>query len=1020
MFSQLISSQMHDLQATLDQQKKTNSLPHISQKAAVDVKQHRRSTSNLSDTGSKFFCQLSSKYSSQLIDKFIRSELLNSSYDSLICQKGNSSQLYSNLQESARGGFDCLHGSYRTHGDGEIYEVVQGKQPGRKTSCEGQTLSKAIRHQNLKKLSPLDSLSTHTSDDYPARKQSMNPGTDNKSQSLMCMQSSESGSENKVQHSSSGSSSSCTVSGGGVTLKTMPTSETFQRRRLLQMISAYDLQNKRLQRELAKEKRRRTEELACVVKSLILFEAKLKNDLKSVNQRMLDRDAEICRLTRLTRTLRKRLKDQQRVEGVIDEQWVDHGKCLVLKELQCNNCRKQFYDIDMSTKREEFSVCTKAELDSSSDDTHSSSFCGVRRSVRYTSKRTAGTFRDYMRSRSMHIKNPALEQHSEENTSSVSHEDSQTSYEQLQNYVRDLERINDVKLPLEIDEHSKQGNKELDQGKPPCSSLVTFHLEEEDDLLSPTQGGDDTDDDQKKNTISQGSIKIFQRRFADFSEASPKQIYETTTDDWYASASDQEESSTLAAKPYGRGAVNPVLECVNQILLQQSMEETMVDLVPKSALASRYISNANLPRRSSLGRRPVSNGRKRVHFSTKNSMVHVPLLNDQEAQVRRQIHISSYRSMTTDGKNDALNYGSIYSNEYEPIGSERASNFYVDMAATFTTNSREKTAGSGISKTCLKLPPALPPKPANLLKFQKSPQLFGKGQQKNESDSGASITASEPDYCSISEVGITRNCVQIVVDVHKAQESNSPPAVEQETYVKGQATQTKIKTNGNHSDDNPSDKIDEIEEILADIPKLPNVAAIIAPKQSDSDTQIKPKAALQIQRPLQMTQHSQSLSRSTMQYKRKHVPYILAEIKKRISLPNSPSTSKSLSNTPASKSVPRAMPGPSSEMSIQAEFDWYNLDAEYDRSHPEVKDPEMPVKADEYNLDEAFQQEEYSQLDQRMEDIASALGKSHLEPARSKQMVLNLADFEKFIDGSGLSTKPLSYKRKTYLNAPIV
>ncbi|XP_041632711.1 uncharacterized protein [Drosophila kikkawai] len=1023
MFSQLIGSQLQDMHATSveqsylsDQQKKTNSLPHIRHKTEVDAKQHRRSTSNLSDAGGKFFSQLSSKYSSQLIDKFIRSELLNSSYDSLKFQKGNSTPLYSNLQVPALGGFDCLQGSYRTHGDGEIYEVVQVKQPERKSSYEGQAFSKAIHHRNLKELRPLTTLNTHTSDDYPEQKASIDKNTTNKSQSL-CMQSSGSGCESKFQRSTSGSSSSGTASRGWTSLTAMPAPERFQRRRLLQVISAYDLQNKQLQRELAKEKRRRTEELACVVKSLILFEAKLKNDLKSVNQRMLDRDAEICRLTRLTRTLRRRLKDQQRDKSMIGELGLDRDKCLVLKELQCKNCRKQFYDIDISTKREEFSVGAKAEPDSSSDDTLSSSFCGVRRSVRYTSKRTAGTFQDYMRSRAMHIENPALEQHSEENTSSVSLEDSQTSYEQLRDYVRDM----DIKLPLDVGEYVNQSGEEQEKGKTQCSPLVTVHLEEEDDIFSPAQKGDDTDDDQKQNMMSQGCIKIVQRRFADFSEASPKQIYETTTDDWYASASDQEESSTLAAKPYGRGAVNPVLECVNQILIQQSMEETMVDLAPKSSLASRYISNSNLARRSSLGGRNISNARKRVHFSTKNSMVHVPLNNDQEAQVRRQIQISSYRSMTADVTTEALSYGSIYSNEYEPIGSERASNLYVDMAATFIANNREEIASSGVLKTSMKSPPALPPKPANLLKFQKSPHQFEKGQQKDENDCGASITTSEPDYCSISEVGITRNCVQIVVDVHKAQESNSPPTVEPKMYLEEQAMQTKIKSIDNHSDDNHSEKTDEIEEIFADIPKLPNVAAIIAPKQSDSDAlMIEPKASLRLQRPAQIPQHSQSLSLSTIQYKRKHVPNILAEINKRITLPNSQSTSKSLPNTPESKSVPTAVTIPSSEMSIQAEFDWYNLDAEYDRSHQEGKNPNMPATADEYNLDEEFQQEEYSQQDQKMEDIANALDKSHLEPVKAKQMVLNLANFEKFIEGSGLSTKPLPYKRKTYLNAPIV
>lgn len=39
-----------------------------------------------------------------------------------------------------------------------------------------------------------------------------------------------------------------------------------------------------------------------------------------------------------------------------------------------------------------------------------------------------------------------------------------------------------------------------------------------------------------------------------------------TTDDWYASASDVEDSDNNLIKPYGHNAVNPVLECVNQVM----------------------------------------------------------------------------------------------------------------------------------------------------------------------------------------------------------------------------------------------------------------------------------------------------------------------------------------------------------------------------------------------------------------------------------------------------------------------
>lgn len=146
----------------------------------------------------------------------------------------------------------------------------------------------------------------------------------------------------------------------------------------MQMISSYDQQNKLLQRELAKEKRRRTEELACVVKSLLCFEAKLKMDMKNVNQRLQDKDVEICRLVRQNRALRKTVQNLKKQaqksvedEGVVEDDDViaaeqqynervelrncqdekileqhDFVECLELEALQCINCRKQFYDIE--------------------------------------------------------------------------------------------------------------------------------------------------------------------------------------------------------------------------------------------------------------------------------------------------------------------------------------------------------------------------------------------------------------------------------------------------------------------------------------------------------------------------------------------------------------------------------------------------------------------------------------------------------------------------------------------------
>lgn len=159
MFSLLSSSQIYGLPqttttSTTEQttspddssgQKKSNSLPHKNHKPQQSAAAHRRSTSSLSDTGGKFFANLSSKSPSQFIEKFIRSELLNG-YDTLKCQAGGgkspadkdkssaeSSPLYSNLQADW-GSFNCLQGSYRSHGDSEFYEAVQIKTPSPTTT----------------------------------------------------------------------------------------------------------------------------------------------------------------------------------------------------------------------------------------------------------------------------------------------------------------------------------------------------------------------------------------------------------------------------------------------------------------------------------------------------------------------------------------------------------------------------------------------------------------------------------------------------------------------------------------------------------------------------------------------------------------------------------------------------------------------------------------------------------------------------------------------------------------------
>uniref|UniRef100_T1GPW6 Uncharacterized protein n=1 Tax=Megaselia scalaris TaxID=36166 RepID=T1GPW6_MEGSC len=285
----------------------------------------------------------------------------------------------------------------------------------------------------------------------------------------------------------------------------------------------------------------------------------------------------------------------------------------------------------------------------------------------------------------------------------------------------------------------------------------------------------------------------------------PNNQFEASNDNWYASGSENEEDTTTKPpnnKPYAANTRNPVLECVNQILLQESMEDyvntsTEKPSVPITPVAPKALKSANTSSSS------PNITRKRVQFSNQNSLVHIPRVTRDSP-----ILIASELSAL-----DLLNYESIYSNEYERImddSSSTVSNLYVDME-------------SKIRNSVLKQPPALPPKPANLIKIQKKENLPTLPLDVS------SVASSEPDYCSISEV-------QIKVDVHKAPKVQPPPL------------QTKVEEN----DDFDFDKI-----------KLPNVAAIIVPKTTPQTTPIKPTPTKSNLKPLKV------------------VPNILAEINKR-------------------------------------------------------------------------------------------------------------------------------------------
>jgi hypothetical protein len=448
-----------------------------------------------------------------------------------------------------------------------------------------------------------------------------------------------------------------------------------------------------------------------------------------------------------------------------------------------------------------------------------------------------------------------------------------------------------------------------------------------------------------------------------------------TRDDWYISDVDEQETS-LVKTPYGNvtGVSNSVLECVNQILLQQSMDDFIeshhhhnhhnVHSNHKNnqqqqqqrgneEKRSSYVSTTSTndsKESSSTNVTPPTRSNKRVHFSTKNSMVQITPLPRQSLS---DIHDNStYENQST------------YSNEYEPIGSART---YVDMDSKSLDNYK----------------PKLPPKPDNLIKLTKQRQLFVQEPiyMKNKNGSEYDMNESEPDYCSISEIQDNiNNSVKIVTaEIH-----NDAKNVDEEDDNDDDNDDDDVDDNDEDNDDNEYSEIKEVpthnknnsnnsshslnvsdviaaEESFEDVPKLPNVYSIVP---------LPSTPPIRKETPTKIIGHDNYITKSPM--------------KKKISSQSSTYFNEMKKSSLKSSSLPPKIPPPQPPPSamnnvtislkdqqqqqqhqqtikiidekFQDEFDWYNLDAEYTKTMDviptQIENIEEMYQFDDENLND--------------------------------------------------------------------
>ncbi|XP_075988821.1 uncharacterized protein LOC142984839 isoform X2 [Anticarsia gemmatalis] len=393
-----------------------------------------------------------------------------------------------------------------------------------------------------------------------------------------------------------------------------------------------------------------------------------------------------------------------------------------------------------------------------------------------------------------------------------------------------------------------------------------------DDLLS---GMCDVEVVAAKNDVLCNNImnnnEIFSARFDDKnnnieSSLNKQAAHAEVNENWYASTSDADENPSNEIYKN-----NPVLECVNQILLQNSLDDSSND--------NSKSSEAPSPKTSA----------KRVQFSTLNSISYDEKVrtsntlprSDKRANkiVKFSLETASEHSYEVPNTAQGFQYEiqSLYSNEYEPIITKSNDSKPVPLPRTAQSNDKPnipKIRGSIVKNIAANIenrnmnnvnnvverkidndlgsmkifnkrkvprtPPALPPKPKNLSAKWKAENTVKQLTEQLDSEAVAAnqrvadvktrkvgqvatVNNIEPDYCSISEINVPvvsngkRELLltQPTVEIHN--EQYPVHAVSQRNSVAKVVSLPRIQNK-------ISDK---------DIPKLPQVTEIIIPDEDD-------------------------------------------------------------------------------------------------------------------------------------------------------------------------------------------
>lgn len=709
--------------------------------------------------------------------------------------------------------------------------------------------------------------------------------------------------------------------------------------------------------EIESEKKCRDEQLSKIVKALMLFEKKLRKEQEIIQQQLCEKDRVINRQMHTISNMKVKLGVD---DCENDEDVVENNETAEF----CPMCRKKYYlrarkSLGTQTSNKDFSnnisddysSIQSIEYMSSSEEQevlHSPNpFSTARRSKKYTSKKS---YKEYLQSRP-HSLNSSVDGSNRSKSISANFPSNDKNNNNISaphingkeigisknsticggaaKFSLIMNDIHGIKQkPQSVDDtHSLKINRMHGISLTTLNAKANDGSKEEDDNDNVSSIDADSHEDAIKVTFADdrnefyGSNQVTTRKYCDDGLEVKQKI--ATRDDWYISDIDENDTIGVTKSPYGNitsGVSNSVLECVNQILLQQSMDEyieSQNENKPKETIITK--DNNSQPTRSN----------KRVHFSTKNSMVQIKPLPRHSIPSDDDALNSTYENQST------------YSNEYELIGSSRT---YVDMDAKSTIDNFK---------------PTLPPKPSNLMKLQQiaKQRAFVQDQiYSKKSNSDYELNESEPDYASIPEIQDTIKSVKVVTaEIHK----------DADNLVDNEYSEIKeVPT--------PTPECHNEDDSFADVPKLPNVYSIIPGIESPTSPTSKKESSPNNK----CIGHDNYITKSPM---KKKVPMGVFLSKEK------PSKVLTEKNNVNKKQQPPVVPIKHQQTikiideEIQQEFDWYNLDAEYTKTDivitPQIENIKEMYQFDDENTvnsDDAVVKVEYNLEDFEYETVPSS------------------------------------------------